>query len=343
MKILTPRAVKALFPLSTDAYQFIESSRNTLRAIAREEDKRLLVIAGPCSIHDFDAALEYALKFKEIADHVQESCFLVMRAFFEKSRTQHGWYGYFNDPDLDGSQNLEKGVLKTRELLVALAEEEVPVCAEFLHPLIAPYCEDLVSLGMIGARTCTSQLHRHLASSLPMPVGFKNSVDGNIESALHGIVTARQPQNLLTIDDDGRISSKNTPGNADGWLVLRGSQKAPNYDRRSLEEAMHLAEAFDVPKRFIIDCAHGNSAKCLDKQKSIFQTCLSYLEEGRQEIMGLMLESHLEKGAQVMNSGSLRYGVSITDPCLDWAATAKLIEEAHLALRSANVYVNAEC
>lgn len=337
MTILSPRAVKETYPASIEVRRFVEKSRTTLRSIASEEDKRLLIVAGPCSIHDQPSTLEFAARYKQLASQVNESCFLIMRAFFEKSRTQHGWTGFLHDPFLDASCDLEEGILQTRELLLALAQAEIPVCAEFLHPLIAPYCEDLITFGIIGARTCTSQIHRHLASGLPMPIGFKNSIDGNIESALHGISTARNPQHLLTIDEDGKICSKKTSGNPDGYLVLRGGQQGTNYDRNSLEKALHLADALDAPKRFIVDCGHGNSGKCPDKQTTVFRTCLSYLEEGRQEIMGLMLESHLERGTQMMN-GSLHYGVSITDPCLDWASTAQLIEEAHYALKGAASY-----
>ncbi len=340
MTILPPRAVKEAFPASAEVRFFLEKSKAALRAIAKAQDKRLLIIAGPCSIHDLRSAREYAKRYKQLAIQVQESCFLIMRAFFEKSRTQHGWNGFLHDPYLDGSHDTGEGLLLTRELLIALAEEEVPVCAEFLHPLTALYCEDLITLGIIGARTCTSQIHRHLASGLSMPVGFKNSIDGNIESALHGIVTARHPQNLITIDDEGRLCTKKTAGNQEGYLVLRGSQQAANYDRKNLEEAMRLAGELHVPRRFIIDCAHGNSGKCTDKQMAVFRTCLSYFEEGRQEIMGMMLESSLEKGAQVMNkeAHNLRYGVSITDPCLDWPTTAELIEEAHFAWKAAPSY-----
>lgn len=340
MPILTPRAIKEAFPSTPQIRQFIEKSRATMRAIGHEKDKRLLIVSGPCSIHDMPSAREYAERYKHLASHVQESCFLVMRAFFEKSRTQHGWYGFLNDPFLDGSQDIEEGLLLTRELLVTLAQQEVPVCAEFLHPLAVPYFEDLITLGIIGARTSTSQIHRHLASGMSMPIGFKNSIDGNIESALNGIVTARHPQNLLTIDDEGRLCAKKTSGNREGYLVLRGSHQGTNYDRKSLEEAIRLSHALDIPKRFIIDCAHGNSGKCPDKQMSVFRTCLSYLEEGRQEIMGLMLESYLEKGAQVINPEieHMRYGQSVTDPCLDWESTSHLIEEAHFILKATPSY-----
>lgn len=334
--MLTPRAAKEAFPLSPKVRHFIEKSRDQFRAIAEERDKRLLIVSGPCSIHDMASAREYALRYKQLAGQVQESCFLVMRAFCEKSRTQHGWYGFLNDPFLDGSQDIEEGLLLTRELLLILAEEGVPVCAEFLHPLAAPYCEDLITLGFIGARTCTSQVHRHLASGLPMPVGFKNSIDGNIESALYGIVTARHPQTLLTVDEDGKLCTKKTDGNREGYLVLRGSLHGTNFDRKSLEEAMQQADSLEVPKRFIIDCAHGNSSKCLDKQIDVFRTCLSYFEEGRHEIMGLMLESFLEKGSQMLNPDieHMRYGLSATDPCLDWETTSQLIEEAHFLLKA---------
>lgn len=202
MTILSPRTVKEMFPASNAVSRFVEKSRATLRDISTEKDKRLLIVSGPCSIHDQGSSLEYALRYKQLSSQVQESCFLIMRAFFEKSRTQHGWTGFLHDPFLDGSCDLNEGILQTRELLLQFAQEEIPVAAEFVHPLLAPYFEDLITFGIIGARTCTSQVHRHLASGLPMPVGFKNSIDGNIESAFHGIVTARNPQNFVTIDEE---------------------------------------------------------------------------------------------------------------------------------------------
>lgn len=335
-----PHAIKKTFPLSNHAQVFLEKSRNTLQALGKGYDKRLLIVAGPCSIHDPAAFLEYAKRYKELAQDVEDGCFLILRAFFEKSRTQHGWTGFVNDPDLDGSDNIEKGLFLTRELLIQLAEAEIPISAEFVHPLLAPYFEDLITLGMIGARTSASQVHRHLASSLSMPVGFKNSIDGNIETAFQGILTAQQSHHWVSLNNNGQIAVQKTEGIKDGFLVLRGSPSKSNYDPGSLDDACLLADSFDLPKRFIIDCAHGNSGKCPDKQTDVFRKCLSYIEEGRQEIMGLMLESYLKKGSQSFpcSPHSLAPDVSITDPCLNWDSTAVLIEEAYTLMQPVLAY-----
>jgi len=325
--ILAPSFLKKQFPAPA---AFISEQRNRAKAIAEGKDSRLLILVGPCSIHDEKSAIEYANALKQLSEEVQESCLLVMRAFFEKPRTARGWNGLLHDPDLDGSGNISKGLYLSRKLLQQFANMGVPTACEFLDPCAAPYLSDLVTWGIIGARTSSSPLHRGLVSSLSLPCGFKNSLDGTWGQAINGILTAREPLARLTIDEEGRIAQENTKGNSDVYLILRGSHHRPNSDEASIEAALSDLEEFGLPSRLMIDCSHGNSGKCPQKQIEVFRSVIEQRNRGAEGIFGVLLESFLEEGRQPIehDKQELRYGVSITDPCLDWASTRLLIEEA---------------
>lgn len=327
MQIPSPRSIRLESPISERAQRFVTSSRETIRRICLGKEKRLLIIAGPCSIHDTDASLEYARRFKELADSVGNDCFLVMRAYVEKPRSRSGWRGIVHDPHLDETHDIAQGLSEARKFLVALAEMQLPAATEFVTPQIAPYFEDLISWGCIGARTSASQPHRLLASHLPMPVGFKNSIDGNIDSAISGVLLARQPQVFLHIDDEGRLARCISRGNPASHIVLRGSQGASNYDEASIQTILTKLRRLELPPRLIVDCSHGNCQKRYEKQRDVFHALLDQIEKGTQHICGLMLESHLEAGSQPLQKPLLP-GVSITDPCLDFESTASLITEA---------------
>ena len=323
--IPAPSALKQRFPAPS---AWIERQRTEIKAIAEGRDPRLLLIVGPCSIHDEESALDYAEQLKALAIEVQESCHLVMRAFFEKPRTLRGWNGFLLDPDLDGSWDIGKGLHLSRKLLKDLADMQVPTACEFLNPLAAPYLSDLVTWGIIGARTSSSPLHRHMVSGLSLPCSFKNGLDGSWKLALNSILTAREPLARLTIDDEGRICQEYTRGNQDVYLTLRGSCQRPNSDKESIEEALNDLEEAGLRRRLLVDCSHGNSGKMAEKQIEVFRSILEMRENGKEEIFGMLLESFLEEGQQSLDGDPLRYGVSITDPCLDWASTRVLVEEA---------------
>ena len=252
-----------------------------------------------------------------------------MRVYCEKSRTQAGWKGFLTDPDLDGTNDIAKGVLLTRQLLVDLAEMEVPCATEFLDPLAANYFEDLITWGLIGARTCSSQIHRQLASSFDFPIGFKNNVFGEIDSAIYGILTARQSHVYLGIDENGFVATCQSDGNPFTHLVLRGSDQSPNYDALSVQKTLLALEKNRLEPRLLIDCSHGNSGKDNQQQMKVFRSILQQIREGQDKIFGLMLESHLVAGKQpLIAPQDLCYGCSITDSCMGWEETEELLLEA---------------
>jgi 3-deoxy-7-phosphoheptulonate synthase len=326
--IPSPSLLKNLFPAPS---AFIHEQRHIAKAIAEGRDPRLLILVGPCSIHDEKSAIEYASNLKQLAQEVQDSCFLILRAFFEKPRTARGWNGLLNDPDLDSSCDMAKGLYLSRKLLKTFADMQLPTACEFLDPNAAPYLSDLVTWGIIGARTCSSPLHRGLVSSLPMACGFKNSLDGSWEQAINGIVTARESLGRLTIDSEGRICQEFTKGNPHAYLILRGSTESPNCDKSSIENALLDLDEAGLPSRLMVDCAHGNSGKCPQKQIDVFRSVIELRnQDAMKGIFGVLLESFIEEGRQTIDDGKqeLLYGVSVTDPCLDWSTTRLLIEEA---------------
>lgn len=336
----SPREVKDRYPLTEPLTDFIFKARLQIEAILGQEDKRLMVIVGPCSIHDEIAALEYANKLSLIAKRVQDTMCIVMRVYFEKPRTTIGWKGFINDPNLDDSFDICSGLFRARKLLLNIAELGLPVATEALDPVIPQYLHDLISWTAIGARTTESQIHREMASGLSTSVGFKNGTDGNIEVAINAIQSVMAPHRFLGVDAEGKCAIFHTSGNKHGHLVLRGG-KVPNYDPESLERCEYMLKSAGLRPIFIIDCSHGNSRKDYRRQAEVFESCVAQRISGNDSIIGLMLESNLEEGKQphspdVFHSPKtpkLRYGVSITDSCIGWCQTEQLLLEAAKALR----------
>ncbi len=336
MKLPTYNELKNNLPATFQHTNFVQKSRQTIKNILNFEDDRLLVIVGPCSIHDRVSAKEFANKLKNLASQISDHCFLVMRTYCEKPRTVTGWKGFLYDPFLDGSTQIAAGIEQTRQLLLDLAFLEVPTAAEFLDPLTANYYEDLISWGSIGARTSSSQIHRQLASSLKMPMGIKNGIAGNISCAIDGIVAVAHPHTFIGINHVGEKSIIRSEGNPDAHIVLRGGESGPNYDANTVNELLTQLNHFKLPARIIIDCSHHNSNKQPLRQIPIFNSVLQQIIKGNRGIRGLMLESHLHADNQSINLSinSLKYGVSVTDPCLDWDKTKELL------LNTANILAN---
>ncbi len=323
----SPFALKREMALSAKVAQFIRSSRKQAADILLGKDPRIACIAGPCSIHDLPSALEYARRLKELSRETERSFFLVMRVFCEKPRTRSGWKGLIYDPDLDGTADLAKGLRLARSLFLSLADLQIPVATEFLDPIIAPYFDDLITWGFIGARTSASQPHRQLASSLPFPVGFKNTVYGEVGAALNGIHSARTPHVYFGIGESGSIAALRSHGNPLTHLVLRGSDAKPNFDGESVKAACTDLGRHGLEPRLLVDCSHGNSAKDHRRQGAVFQDLLAQIEEGSRAIAGVMLESNLVAGSQRLSvdPASLNYGLSITDSCIGWEETEELL------------------
>ena len=326
----SPKSLDNELPLTEAARNTVLEGRERIQRIIRKEDDRLLVIAGPCSIHDEKAALEYGERLRALSEAVAETMVLVMRVYFEKPRTSVGWKGLINDPNMDGSCDIGSGLKKARSLLLKLTEMGLPTGTEFLEATTPQYIADLVCWSAIGARTTESQTHREMASGLSMPVGFKNATDGNLASAINALVAAGAPQSFLGIDHDGYPCIVKTTGNTDGHIVLRGG-KRPNYDPISIEEARLSLITRNLPDAILIDCSHANSRKKFQGQAIVWKHTLEQRLGGNESIIGMMLESHLFEGSQPIagNIDDLRYGVSITDECISWETTEALITSAH--------------
>ncbi len=330
-KLLHPEQLIKKIPLDVDQADFIEKTRQEIVAILSGWDNRKLLIVGPCSIHDIESALEYARRLKALSEHVSDRFLIVMRTYVEKPRTIVGWKGMLYDPEADGSYQIARGLRLTRVLLRELAMMEVPAASELLELNTAPYYVDLLSWGCIGARTSSSPPHRQLAASLSLPVGFKNSCDGHIDSAIHALISAQTPHVFLGLSPSGQMARLAAKGNSNCHLVLRGGYSGPNYYAKNIRESVERCQQAGVIDKLLIDCSHDNCEKRPLKQVSTFQKVMHQIVEGNPHIMGLMLESHLEGGSQPITS-NLHYGVSITDPCLDWATTEKLILQAYSKL-----------
>lgn len=323
--IFTPEELRAFLPLSMKAAAFLETSRALSRELLSCEDTRTLIVVGPCSIHSVEEALIYAKKFKKLAKAVQETCHLVMRVYLEKPRSHLGWQGLINDPDLDGSCDIKKGLIEARKLLIACAELEVPVATEFLDPFTLPFLEEFISWGFIGARTTSSMVHRQLVSALTIPCGFKNSVDGNIDAACASTSASQNSYTFLALSEEGTLLQKKTAGNPHTHIVLRGSEKGPNCSEQELLQALALHQKYQLTPRILIDCAHGNSLKNHHLQEENFHLVAQLLKKHPKAILGMMLESYLDEGHQQIEK-PLQFGKSLTDPCISFEKTAKLIE-----------------
>lgn len=328
--LISPRELKNELPMTEQANATVVAGREAIKRILAGDDSRLLVVVGPCSIHDERAALEYARRLRELAEGVSQRMLLVMRVYFEKPRTTVGWKGLINDPHLDGTLDIAAGLRMARRILLEINELGLPAATELLEPITPQYIADLITLGSIGARTTESPTHRQMASGLSMPIGYKNGTDGSLQVALDAMVSARTPHSFLGIDVDGRTCIVNTKGNPWGHLVLRGGRSGPNYARESLADAAaRLAEA-GLTARLLVDCSHANSNKDHRLQAIAWRDVIEQRCEGNDSILGLMLESNLLPGKQPLddNPKTLTYGVSITDGCIGWEETAELIRWA---------------
>ena len=312
----------------------VAGQRLDIEQIIDGDDTRMLMIVGPCSIHDPEAGLEYARRLFSLAEDVKDRIFIAMRVYFEKPRTTVGWKGYINDPNLNGTYDVETGMAKAREFLLEVCKVGLPAATELLEPFTPQYLGDLVAWGAIGARTTESQTHRLIASGLSMPVGFKNGTGGTVQIAIDGMVTARSEHAFLGIDDDGVASIVKTTGNPATHLILRGGKTGPNYDAKSVASAQHLLEKSELKPNLVVDCSHGNSDKDHRQQPTVFRDILEQRTRGNKGIIGLMLESHLHEGSQTLGDdpSTLKYGLSITDACIDWEQTDDLIRYAYARL-----------
>jgi 3-deoxy-7-phosphoheptulonate synthase len=328
--LVSPVTLKQELRMTEKAHETVVKSRETISRILEKKDRRMLAIVGPCSIHDEAAALEYAERIRDLSEKVSDTFCLVMRVYFEKPRTTVGWKGMINDPWLDGSNDIVSGLRKARSLLLQITGMGVGAASEMLDPITPQYIADLVSWSAIGARTTESQTHREMASGLSMPVGFKNCTDGGLDTAINAIIASAAPQSFLGIDSHGQTCIVKTTGNPHTHLVLRGGAR-PNYDSVSVLEALELLGKKNLPEIIMIDCSHGNSRKNHQFQSVVWQDAINQRMDGNTAIVGLMLESNLCEGSQknTCQLSTMKYGVSITDACISWESTERMILSAH--------------
>jgi len=322
-----PSEIKRKLPINLAIANKLLKIKSEVKDIFESNSIKLVIVAGPCSIHDRASFLHYAELFQKLSEKVKKNIFLVLRVFSEKSRTSLGWKGYIYDPDLNNSCNIEKGIIETRKMLLQLTSFGIPCAMEFVDPLIVPYLDDLISWGFIGARTSSSQPHRLLASSITNPVGFKNATDGCINVAINGMVTSREPHSFIGLNQCGQISKISSHGNPYTHLVLRGSDTKTNFEINDILLAEKEIIKLKIKPKILIDCSHGNSAKDIEMQKKVFLNVLKSFQKKPSTVLGMMLESFIFKGKQDFTSFP-SYGVSITDPCLNWKSTEDLVLQA---------------
>ncbi|MCL6268826.1 3-deoxy-7-phosphoheptulonate synthase [Sansalvadorimonas sp. 2012CJ34-2] len=321
--LITPHDLKQEMPLSDNARLHMEQSRSVIRNILDGKDHRLFVVVGPCSIHDLEAAHDYAKKLKALSEELNDTLYLVMRVYFEKPRTTTGWKGLINDPDMNDSFHLDKGLHTARKLLLDLVEEGLPTATEALDPITPQYLQDLITWSAIGARTTESQTHREMASGLSSPVGFKNGTDGGLTVAINALQSVSSPHRFLGINHEGQVAVTHTRGNAHGHVVLRGGSGKPNYDSVSVAVCEKELEKANIKPNLMIDCSHANSNKDPVLQSLVMENVTNQIIEGNNSIIGLMIESNLGWGNQPIpeDLSELKYGVSVTDACIDWKTT----------------------
>jgi 3-deoxy-7-phosphoheptulonate synthase len=335
--LISPATLHGELPITDTAATLVANTRDRIRNILQNEDRRLLVIVGPCSIHDINAAYEYGEKLAVLRQELEDELEIVMRVYFEKPRTTIGWKGLINDPNLDGSYDINKGLRLARKILLDLAHLGLPAATELLDPIIPQYIADVISWTAIGARTTESQTHREMASGLSMPIGFKNNTDGSLLAAANAMLAASQPHRFLGINLDGLASIVTTTGNPDGHLVLRGGKQGPNYDASHVQHAAGQLANLNLNPRVMIDCSHDNSNKDYRQQPLVLQNIAEQLTNGSKHIMGVMIESHLVAGKQSMPkdaSQPLVHGQSITDGCVDFSTTTTMLYSLARALKS---------
>ena len=329
--LIAPGELKRMLPMDETANKTVLAGRKAVQDILSGTDNRILAIVGPCSIHDTEAALEYARRFRDLREKVADRICLLMRVYFEKPRTTVGWKGFINDPFLDESGDISTGVREARRLLLQINAMGIPAATEFLDPIVPQYIADLIAWAAIGARTTESQTHRQMASGLSMPVGFKNGTDGNIQVAVDALVSARFPHNFLGLDSEGRTAIVKTRGNPYGHIVLRGGKSKPNYDAESVAAAMTQLRQAGLETRLVVDCSHGNTQKKHELQEEVWKSVVAQKAGGNSALVGAMVESNLFAGNQKLTGdrSQLRYGISVTDECLGWETTERMVLEAH--------------
>lgn len=332
--IIAPTDLRQVFPISDESSLCVSQSRETINRILKGLDKRIMVVVGPCSIHDTKGAIEYAERLALLSKTVSEEMQLIMRVYFEKPRTTVGWKGLINDPDMNGTHHISKGLGIARGLLCKITGMGLPVATEMLDPITPEYLADHLSWGAIGARTTESQTHREMASGLSFPIGFKNGTDGNLQIAIDAMKAALHPHSFLGINRDGLSSIVQTAGNPDVHMVLRGGKK-PNYYPEDIKNTEAMLEKAGLNPTIMVDCSHGNSEKDFRRQPEVLKSVVDQIESGNRSISGVMIESYLKDGNQPLKDpAALEYGVSITDSCLGWEATEKTLLEAHQRLKA---------
>jgi 3-deoxy-7-phosphoheptulonate synthase len=331
----SPDEVKSATPLTEAAARTVVEGRRAVEAILDGRDHRLLAVVGPCSMHDPLAGLDYARRLRALAEEVKDTFVIVMRVYFEKPRTSTGWKGFINDPDMDDSFRIDVGMAKARRFLLDVNELGVPAGTEALDPIAPQYYGDLVAWTAIGARTSESQTHREMSSGLSTPVGFKNGTDGDLDAAINGILSARNPHAFLGVNGQGRSAIFRTRGNRYGHVVLRGGGGRPNYDTVSIALAEEALRKAKLPQNLVVDCSHANSWKKADLQPLVMKDVVHQIREGNRSLVGVMIESFLEPGNQPIPAdlSNLRYGCSVTDACVGWDTTAEMLRGAHEILK----------
>jgi 3-deoxy-7-phosphoheptulonate synthase len=333
-RLITPRELKRRLPNTAKVVESVIRNRATVHDILERKDKRLLMVVGPCSIHDPKAAIEYGRRLKALADKVSDTLFLAMRVYFEKPRSTIGWKGLINDPHMNGSFDIEEGLQIARRLLLELAELDLPLATEALDPISPQYIQDLISWSAIGARTTESQTHRVMSSGLSCSVGFKNGTDGGFSVAINALKSISHPHSFLGIDEEGHVSTVETTGNRYGHIVLRGGNGQPNYDAANITRCEQALQAAGVCPYIMVDCSHDNSCKNPDLQPGVAEDVTRQILDGNESIIGLMMESNLHAGNQPIpkDIGDLKYGVSVTDGCIDRETTEDCILKMHREL-----------
>jgi len=324
--ITSPNDLSKKLPITQKGKRNIMAAREVVSNILSRKDSRLMVIVGPCSIHNLEAAKEYAHKLKTLSEELKESLYIVMRVYFEKPRTTIGWKGLISDPDMDNSLDVDKGLYQSRQFLTWLAELGMPAATEALNPITPQYLADLISWCAIGARTTESQTHREMSSGLSMTVGFKNGTDGNLKMAVNAIKACSSPQSFLGINDEGQISTFKAKGNKSSHIILRGGIK-PNYHNEDVERCEKLLQQNDLPERIMVDCSHDNSNQDYRQQGNVVEEISAQIVAGNKSIFGIMLESNLFSGNQKIrdNQNEMKHGVSVTDGCIDWEETQSVL------------------
>jgi 3-deoxy-7-phosphoheptulonate synthase len=325
--IETPKTIKDELPCTDQTNQVVFETREAIKEILSGKDDRKIMICGPCSIHDPEAAMEYANRLNKLKNETEDKLLIIMRAYFEKPRTTIGWKGLINDPDINGSFNITKGIKTARKLLIDINEIGLPIASEVLDTIMPQYIANLISWASIGARTTESQPHREMTSGLSMPVGFKNNTDGSADVAINAISTASHPHNFLGIDQDGTLAIVESKGNPWCHLILRGGSSGPNYDIESIGRCEDKMKSINVRPNIMIDCSHGNSKKKHENQREGLIAGLDHIKNGHRSIIGFMLESFIYPGNQGISKepSSIEYGVSITDECIGWEETEELV------------------